>query len=277
MNASGSTTLLLLALLAAVPAGAQETDEATPLDPLATVPDSGGIEVLVLGTFHFRQAPGSDDPSAPEQQEEIRAVVEALSAFRPTKVAVEAVPEDSARLNRWYAAYREGRRELGEGEDQQIGFRLADRADHDRVWPIDYRSSWPMEKVRSYAHRYDSAFIDYWNRSRTRYRAIMDSLHRHATVGETLRRMNTPDFLAQIQAFRMRTLGVDAGGTYVGLDPNLATWRRNMRIFANLLDAAEPGDRIVVVYGAGHVYFFRKFALQHPRMKLVEPGPYLGR
>jgi len=48
-----------------------------------------------------------------------------------------------------------------------------------------------------------------------------------------------------------------------------------MRNFANPGRIAQPGDRIVVIYGAGHRYFFRKWVLQHPDTALVEPGDYL--
>jgi len=68
---------------------------------------------------------------------------------------------------------------------------------------------------------------------------------------------------------------VGAGGTYVGLESESSIWHRNMRNFANLGRIAEPGDRIVVIYGAGHRYFFRKWVLQHPDTALVEPGDYL--
>lgn len=84
-----------------------------------------------------------------------------------------------------------------------------------------------------------------------------DSLHRHASVGEILRWQNEPPRLDQIQEARMRTLKVRAGSTYVGLKPVISVYERNFRIFANLMQVVEPGDRILLIFGSGHPYFSR--------------------
>ncbi|MFW6193262.1 MAG: DUF5694 domain-containing protein [Gemmatimonadota bacterium] len=61
----------------------------------------------------------------------------------------------------------------------------------------------------------------------------------------------------------------------MGLEPNIAYWERNMRIFADVAAHARPGERVFVVYGAGHAYFLRKWVLPHPRLELAEPADYL--
>src|ERR1700688_4990874 len=70
--------------------------------------------VLVLGTFHMAN-PGrdmfnvqADDILAPKRQAEIAAFVEALKAFRPTKIAVEA-PVDKPEINQKYQQYLAGK------------------------------------------------------------------------------------------------------------------------------------------------------------------------
>lgn len=244
-------------------------------DPVATVPDSNAVRVLVLGTFHFAQSTDSYDVLSESHQAEVGRVVDALAEFRPTKVAVEAEVRDSVRVDSLYRAYREGRHELTANEVQQLGFRLAGRMGHERPWAIDFKYPWPQDKVDSFAERYDSAYVAYRDRWGESIDAREDSLFRHGSLPDVLRWLNGPEFLSRLQAIRVRTMEVDAGGTYVGLEPEISIWRRNMRIFANLARIAEPGDRIVVVYGAGHGYYFRKWVLQHPEMELVEPGDYL--
>lgn len=264
------TLALLVPLLATSPEEAQA--QGRPQDPVATTPDSGGAKVMVLGSFHFFQDPELVKP--PERQRQIEAVVDGLARFRPTKVLVEDEPQDSVRLDSMYRAYREGRHDLTVNERQQIGFRLADRMGLDRVWAVDYQHPWPMDKVTSFADRYDSAYVAYRKRWEERTAALEDSI-REGTVADMLRFYNSPRFLSHVQAIRMRTMEVDAGGTYVGMEPNIAYWERNMRIFADIARHADPGERVVVVYGAGHGYFFRKWVLQHPGMELVEPAEYL--
>jgi hypothetical protein len=110
-----------------------------------------------------------------------------------------------------------------------------------------------------------------------RENAQMDStLHRHKTISEILMLYNSDPFLDRIQKARMRTLEVGAGENYIGIEPVASIYKRNMRIFANLIDIAEPGDRILVVYGAGHTYFFHRFIEQHADMKLVDVQNYLA-
>ena len=38
---------------------------------------------------------------------------------------------------------------------------------------------------------------------------------------------------------------------------------------------SEPGDRVFVIYGAGHIPHLRYFAAQSPYFCLVDPLPYL--
>ena len=75
----------------------------------------------------------------------------------------------------------------------------------------------------------------------------------------------------------MRMLEVGAGDNYIGIEPVSSVYKRNMRIFANIMDVAEPGDRLLIVYGSGHSYFFNRFVEQNSKTKLVDPQKYLGR
>lgn len=265
-----SLALLILVSLSAAfwPAAAQER----PRDPVATVPDSEGATVMVLGSPHFHQNP--ELVTGPEREQELRAVLDGLEEFRPTKVLVEEEPRDSARMDSLYRAYREGRWNPEPNERYLIGFRLADRMGLDRVWAVDYQHPWPMNQVTSYAERYDSAYMAYREQWLQRTAALRDSAEA-GPLADLFRFYNGPVFLSHLQAIRTRTMEVDARGTWVGLEPNVAVWKRNMRIFADIAAHAEPGERVFVVYGAGHTYFFRKWVLQHPRLELVEPADYL--
>ena len=51
--------------------------------------------------------------------------------------------------------------------------------------------------------------------------------------------------------------------------------RRNLRIFANLMKVAEPGDRIFMMFGAGHQPFLRPLLKNSPRVEFVDPMEYL--
>ncbi|MEE8117477.1 MAG: DUF5694 domain-containing protein, partial [Gemmatimonadales bacterium] len=101
-------------------------------------------QLLLLGTFHFSDAgldsyrPQYDvDVLSPERQTEIGHIVDRLTSFRPTRIAVEVMPEEQAWLDSLYRQYRAGNYELGSNEVFQLGFRLARLVGHDRVYAVD--------------------------------------------------------------------------------------------------------------------------------------------
>lgn len=58
--------------------------------------------MLVLGTYHFTDAPDYNAIDKPQQQKEITHIVESLSAFNPTKILLEYEPMKGDRLESLY-------------------------------------------------------------------------------------------------------------------------------------------------------------------------------
>lgn len=262
-------------LLGAPSAPAQEGEFDRPVIGETFAGDEPTIQVLPLGSFHFAGAPPFNDPAAPEQQAEIQAVADSLLQFRPTKVAIEREVQDSAYVDSLYQAYREDRHTLRVSEAYQLGFRIARRRGHARVYPIDYQLGSRMDTVMTWARRHKPSFAHYAAEWRRQIDATIDSLHRHGTIREILLHLNSDAFLRRLQALRMRTLEVGADSAHVGIEPPASAARRNMRIFANLLSVAEPGDRILIVYGTGHSHYFRTYIRNHPELELIRPQEYL--
>jgi hypothetical protein len=270
---------LVATSLAALPCAASAAAQNGSSAPLES--DAPSIQVMVLGTYHFAgsEADAVDsqvgDVTSAKRQAQVRQVVDALVDFQPTKVAVEEARSNAAQLDSLFEAYRAGRHALAPGEDQQLGFRVAAQLDHDRVYAIDWRNAWPFEPVMEHAKKHQPSFIEYFETWRQWFTTRLDSLKRHATVGETLRWFNQPTILARIHAPNIRMLEVGADSSFVGLEPTANLYRRNLRIFANLTRIAEPGDRILIIFGASHANFFRAFIEHHPRMRFVNPLDYL--
>ena len=261
---------LLTVLVALVLAGPGRAQQAPPAD------------VLILGTYHFDN-PGLDvaqftvaDVLAPDRQAEVAAVVDALAAFRPTRIVVERRPGEAA-LDSLYGAYRDGRHGLARSEDQQIGFRLAARLGHARVYPVDHEGAFPFEPVMAYAEQHDLGFVATMMGGIRRIEQEVDSLQRTASVGETLRFLNRPEVLARGHALYVSAASVGAGDGYAGADLMSAWFDRNVRIFADLASLAVPGDRVLVIYGSGHAPILRDLVEANPALRLVDPSAYLGR
>ena len=278
-----SVARLALAALVALPAApllAQSPAPAMPPRPVLAPPGEP-VRVMVLGTWHFDN-PGLDvvktevaDVLAPERQREIERVAEALARFRPTKIAIEARPAAGARFDSLYAAYRAGTHTLSRDERQQVGFRLAKQFGHARLWPIDHGGDFPFQQLMAYAQTRDTASFGFVQRAIQWVTAEENRRQRELGVIGNLRERNAPEDIAEGHAFYMRLAAIGAGDGNVGADLLSKWYDRNIRIYANLRAAAEPGDRILVIYGSGHSAILRELVRATAGMEVVEALGYL--
>jgi hypothetical protein len=217
-------------------------------------------EVLVLGVYHMAN-PGrdifnsqADDVLAPKRQAEMAQLMEVLQRFRPTKVAVEADPW-SKRIPEDYAAYVAGKHELTRNEIEQIGFRLAKELGHQTVYPVDADGEFPYPRLVNHAKasgrskELDAVMGEFG----VRVKAQNEYLASH-TILETLLFMNADDRIAQETGIYYRMAHFNEPGDWAGADLVSDWFRRNMRIFANVMRLADtPNERVLVIFGAGHL------------------------
>lgn len=279
---AGHVAAAVLLALAAPPAAAAQLAEPAP--PFCTA-DDDRVPVLVVGTYHMAN-PGldrfnveADDVLAPSRQAELERLGRALGGFRPTVVAVEALPGSGAQEA--YRLYRTGSRELSANEREQIGFRVAAAAGLDRVEPVDVRMPLPDAIIAPAlaTDTADQARMAELQAFGEEAMATIAGWLRGGSVGATLYEMNSPAAMAwahrpYVEFFAPMKDGDEAvGAEYVAL-----WYRRNLAIFANLLEVVESGDdRVLVVYGQGHAPILRDLVADHPRLCVEDPLPYLDR
>jgi hypothetical protein len=255
------TTAVVLSMLA-IPVVASGQADARP-------------EVLVLGTYHMAN-PGHDihntkvdDVLAPKRQQEIAQLIEVLKKFNPTKIAVEA-DVTGKRTTQQYADYLAGTYTLSPNEIDQIGFRLAKALGHRTVYPVDVDGDFPYYRVLNYAkanglkERFDSLEAS----TGKRVKAQGDYLAGH-TVLETLEYMNADSMVAKDVATHYAYVRYGEPFEYAGSDL-LASWfQRNIRIYRNIVAlVSSPSDRILVVYGNGHLGWLRQDVANDPSVRL---------
>jgi hypothetical protein len=237
---------LVLCALITFPAAAQEAP--------------ARAEVLVLGTYHMAN-PGrdifnmqADDVLAPKRQAEIAELVAVLKKFRPTKIAVEA-DFSSDRVPKAYAEYRAGKRELTRNETEQIGFRLAKELGHETVYAVDVDGEFPFQPLVNYVKASGrSKELDALMAEIGAMVKAQDEYLASHTVLETLLYMNSDARVAEDMGFYYRQAVLGEHWDWAGADLVSAWFRRNMRIYSNVAQlAASPNERILVIYGAGHL------------------------
>lgn len=256
-----------------------------------TTPPPEPIQVMIVGAFHFDN-PGRDlnnariDPvTTPAKQAELAAVATGLARFRPTAIALERVASNPATLrDQAWPAYSPGDLLTDADERVQIGYRLAARSGVDRVYAVDEQSEtrdyFPFGPVMDWLQAHGrTADFDRLNAPVAADARDLEARQRSESLGGVLAWLNGRDH--PIQGDRAQNLyygllafgdGVDQPGAAL----NAGWYERNARIFAKLVSVARPGDRIVVVFGAGHAYWLRHFVENTPGFELVESAPYLA-
>ena len=97
------------------------------------------------------------------------------------------------------------------------------------------------------------------------------------TVADVLLMLNKPERTKADQTAYYRILSMGDTEAQPGADLNAMWYLRNAKIFAKLMTVAKPGDRVLIVYGAGHNYWLRHFASISTGYRNLDPVPYLKR
>ena len=232
-------------------------------------------EILVLGTYHMAN-PGhdihnlhADDVLAPKRQREIAELIAVLKQFRPTKIAIEADP-GSKKVAQQYADYLAGTYTLSANEIDQIGYRLAKEMGHKAVYCVDADGDFPWQRVINYAKANNrTAELDSVDAGWGALTTQLDSVLRGHTVLQTMAYLNAD---ARVRTDMALYFAVDRlGEPWEFAGPELiASWyARNIRIYHNIVALADsPNERILVVFGSGHLGWLRQDAASDTTVRL---------
>jgi hypothetical protein len=212
-------------------------------------------KVLILGTFHFEDAGLDDyrpkhllDFSSNSRQREVADLLDRLARFRPTKIAVGWPAERQAALDSKFGEYMASSEDrAGKNEIYQLGFRLARRLGHTRVYAVDAKER-PEFKVSSTTDELNqrakslgqSELVErgakwaQWFEDSYRWE---DELKTKQSVLEHLRMLNSREHIRHsMSRYLVAEFEVGAEGKdYIGADTRTAWHNRNLRIFSNIL------------------------------------------
>lgn len=242
-------------------------------------------EVMLLGTYHMNEADAdvygldADDVLAADRQRELADLADRLVEWGPDRVCAECPADAQGPIDGEYARYRRGEDldSLSPREELvQVGFRVSDRLDHDRVHCVDHHVF-----HEEYPDGYGAAFQEWWegegNLADLVDHPVPEMAAREAADRERLRSLSVPEFLAylncaprlQSPSTRFGVLGWDDpdGARYV------SQWlERNVHITRNVARATAPDDdRVLLVVGSGHVRDLRHLFRRLPGFCPVSP------
>lgn len=247
---------------------------------------------MLLGTFHFGY-PNLDghktdsskfvDVKSPKRQAELEQLADVIMRFKPTRVYVES--NDEPWVDSLYTAYLNNTYKLGRNEIFQVGFRVAGKMKHTKIYSSD---TWPFSSEHYNEFKWidslweqslpaDSLRDKYWNKKYKQYYDNGDSADLALTILENFLLMAEPTTLQ-----RMHGHYLTADFNTVPLHNNddgqqgpdrLSIWwyNRNLRIFNNILRTKPTAnDRIMVLFGNGHMPLLKHCFQASPAFEVVE-------
>lgn len=264
----------------------------------------GQIQVMLLGTYHMDN-PGLDvadievdDVLTSVRQDQLSTAVDHLARWKPDLVAVERPYERTDRTNQLYEEYRNGDREYDREEEidpphperddptaecrseiVQIGFRLADRLNHDRVAPVDWPTSLANDDLAALEDRgfEPSRKLDATGVDLQSFQTEVNERIAQDTVLGALRWHNSEAQLRRFNKANMDALLWMGEAENYGGPRALARWYdRNLRMIHNLWRALNGTEkRVLFLVGASHVSPLRHLLTDVSGLQPVSPLPYL--
>lgn len=246
------------------------------------------VDVMVLGTWHFDN-PGldlnnmqSDDVLKPQRQRELEMLANAIAEFKPNKIVLERVAASPDLADPHYATFTPAALARQRDERVQVAYRIANKLGHSRVYAIDEQPSpgepdyFPFGKVvQSAKANGQDALLGAAMAKGTAITKETEKKQKRLSIPALLIDYNDPkQFQSSIGGY-YEILPIGNVDDQPGADLNAMWYLRNAKIFGKLMKVVKPGDRVLVVYGAGHNYWLRHFASETPGFRNVDPAPYL--
>ncbi|MGB8193845.1 MAG: DUF5694 domain-containing protein [Chitinophagaceae bacterium] len=242
-------------------------------------------KALLLGTWHFgypdqdahkTKAEDRVDVLSAQRQKEIAEVIAVLKRYNPTRIYVESGRQPF--IDSLYNAYLSGAHKLRRNELDQIAMRLGKELGLKKLYAADdgnfmnefYRQMPFIDSLQRVSAARNESKDEYWNRQYMQMYDYADGMLKQQTILEHLLVYADPYVLKRnhghyiVSGFQTNN---DAG------PDRLATWwySRNLRIFRNIVDTdLSADDRILVIFGNGHMSILRHLFESSPEFKLVE-------
>lgn len=241
-------------------------------------------KVMVVGVYHFGETTDLtrvEQKSMEELSSESYEVVQALSRFNPTRLAVEAVPENHVPVNERYAKYQAGDATLERDESELIGFPLAKQAGIQEVscvdWMGDSSDYAELGDVLQYAEEHEpERYLHLMGHYIEPMQHDVAELAR-LSVLEAFQRLNQPKAVRNMHEVYMEFAMIGKEKNYYATDWLTWWYKRNLIIYTNVRRLiASPQDRVLLLIGSGHVHLVKQFLRESGVCDVVDAREFLN-
>ena len=270
-------------------------------------------EAMILGVYHFDN-PGKDtynleidDYSTNKRQSEIQEVVDLLVKYNPNKIFVEFLPNQQIKLDSLFTLYADNRLSLkdikgGQNEVYQLGFRLAKQLGLKKVLAVDHHGTFlapyadfiadtlSIKTYQDYNEDYKQQmekrqknftkntikknliYLNDWQQilnNHNYYNNIAITVKDTSNIMFSYKEMEQEiDGLPyQMRSFDFNNIGVEL----------VTEWhKRNLFIYRNILEKTEDNDKILIIFGSGHVRYLKQFFDDNPEFNILDTSSFLN-
>ena len=256
------------------------------------IAQSSKTDVMTLGTFHFNfpnldvaQTSKNDqiDVLDPVYQKEIQTIVNKISEFKPTIIVIERQPSRQQFTDSVFNSYLLGNYKLRRAEEEQIGFRLAKLLGIKKLHCVDEWGDF-TENIEKIVYGKDSVeakkFETYFannpdSSKRFKPAAIFKTKGILAALRQDNDELNIKKSLGNYLIGLFKYESVEKDFTGVGFETG-RWFNRNLKIFRNIQRIpTTPSDRILVIFGAGHLNLLNYFFDCSPEYRRVKTNDFL--
>ena len=231
-------------------------------------------EIILVGTFHY---PGRFDVFSHDVQKQIDEFTNRLTSFHPNKIAVEFPYGMQNELDKLYA--RSDKYNFSENvvygnverygaigpfksvnEIVQIGFRLGKKLNLDKIYGIDEDielSDELLDKITPYMDMYS-----FFEKMRMMTEQAKDLKGLYSIL-------NSDTCIAVDHSVCLNMNKINLG-KYEGSQLVLQWYERNLKIFSNLQNICEKGDKVLVLIGSAHLKILKELITASNEMNLCE-------
>ncbi|PKP11043.1 MAG: hypothetical protein CVU09_04500 [Bacteroidetes bacterium HGW-Bacteroidetes-4] len=246
-------------------------------------------KIMTLGVFHFAyhnldavktlkedQVSVFDEP----YQSEIKAIANAICAFKPTHIAIELTPDQQARIDSLYALYLAGKFDLQRSEVYQLAFRIGQQSKVPTIYCVNDWGRHYDNIQELFADSIRGARLEsyYLNSPDSVYGASGKAKKVTSMVNELISLNNPEQIKERLAIYLLNPFKYEEqAGDFTGVDFETGRWfNRNLRIFRNIQRIPhKPEDRILLIIGREHLNLLNPFFEVSKEFEWVSPLPYL--
>jgi len=241
------------------------------------------IQVLNFGTFHMGFTSDAHtanfDEKNKENQKKVHEIARKLSAFKPTVIIVEMVPEDNHQLQTEYNNYLDNPDVFFENpsEIELLAYELGRLSGTKKIFGIDHKMGYNYRIGNEIENSIDPKSYNTFYKDPLKYYPEVNVNRDSLTLFDQLKLTNHDlylDFLINVNADMLTFAGTEEG--FEGADEATKYYQRNLRMFSNLNRIQlNESDRVFIIMGASHTAFFRDFISRSPKYEMVNTFEYL--